>query len=247
MLEKLNLEHILFLDVETVPEFENFNELTPVKQKLWEQKSAYKRKYDAEEGEEISAEDYYKNAGIWSEFGKVVCISVGFFNVSNAGNTTEFRVKSFYNDNEEIVLKAFSDLLDNYYNGPQNLLCGHNIKEFDVPYLARRILIKGIKMPKKLNLFGKKPWETPLLDTLELWKFGDYKHYTSLKLLTEILGIASPKDDIDGSQVRSVYYEGKDLIRIADYCEKDVIAVAQVVLRFSNKPLLNPDEIVHLD
>jgi hypothetical protein len=177
----------------------------------------------------------------------VICISVGFFNISNGGVTREFRVKSIYNDDEEKVLREFSDLLENYYSGAQKLLCGHNIKEFDIPFLARRILIKGLPIPKKMRLFGKKPWETPLLDTLELWKFGDYKHYTSLKLLTEILGIASPKDDIDGSQVRNVYYDEKDLVRIADYCEKDVIAVAQIILRFSNKPLLNSNEIIHLD
>lgn len=247
MLENINLEHILFLDIETVPEHKYHADLSPVKQKLWEQKTIYKRRYDARDGEDISAEDYYINAGIWAEFGKIICISVGFFNVFNGGHTKEFRVKSIYGDDEALVLKEFSDLLDNYFNGPEKLLCGHNIKEFDIPYLARRILIKGLVLPKKLRLFGKKPWEIPHLDTLELWKFGDYKHYTSLKLLTEILGIASPKDDIDGSQVRSVYYEDNDLKRIANYCEKDVIAVAQVLLRLSGEPLLVPDNIILLD
>jgi uncharacterized protein YprB with RNaseH-like and TPR domain len=245
MLTNLNLEDILFIDIETVPEHEQFEDLNAAKQKLWEQKSAYKRRYDAADGEEISAKAYYKNAGIWAEFGKVICISVGFFNIFNGGKS-EFRVKSIYGDDEEVVLKEFTDLIENYFNAPQKLLCGHNIKEFDVPYLCRRLLVKGLPMPQKLNLFGKKPWEIPHLDTLELWKFGDYKHYTSLKLLTEILGIASPKDDIDGSQVRSVYYEDNDLKRIADYCEKDVIAVAQVLLRFSNRPLLENEHIIHL-
>lgn len=247
MLEQIHLEHILFLDIETVPEHKHHADLSPAMQKLWEQKTAYKRRYEAKGGEAISAESYYENAGIWAEFGKIVCISVGFFNIIKTAKTKEFRVKSIYGDNEEVILKEFSDLLDTYFKGPNNMLCGHNIKEFDIPYVARRILINGLTLPKKLRLFGKKPWEVPHLDTLELWKFGDYKHYTSLKLLTQILGIPSPKDDIDGSQVRRVYYDENDLKRIAAYCEKDVIAVAQVVLRLSAQPLMEEDKIVHLD
>ncbi len=247
MFEQLNLENVLFLDIETVPEFENFLDLSPTRQQLWAKKSAYKRKYDAADDEIISPEDYYKNAGIWAEFGKVICISVGFLHIFNDGHTKEFRVKSIYGHEEEVVLKAFSDLLVQHFHEPQKLLCGHNIKEFDIPYLARRILINSLPMPKKLSLFGKKPWEIPHLDTLELWRFGDYKHFTSLKLLTEILGIPSPKDDIDGSQVRQVYYEEQDIKRIANYCEKDVIAVAQVLLKFAGQPLLQKDQIVHLD
>jgi uncharacterized protein YprB with RNaseH-like and TPR domain len=251
MIDNLNLEDILFIDIETVPEHKEFEDLNPIRQKLWEQKSAYKRRYEASldksEEDEITPKAYYKNAGIWAEFGKVICISVGFFNVFNGGKTREFRVKSIFGDDETALLNEFSDLITNYFNSPQKLLCGHNIKEFDIPYLCRRFLIKNLPLPQKLNLFGKKPWEIPHLDTLELWKFGDYKHFTSLKLLTEILGIASPKDDIDGSQVRGVYYDENNLKRIADYCEKDVIAVAQVLLRFSNLKLLQPDQIVHLD
>ncbi len=245
MLGNINLEDVLFIDIETVPEYQNFEDLNDTRQKLWEQKSAYKRRFDAKDAEEITPKDYYKNSGIWAEFGKVICISVGYFNFFNGGKY-EFRVKSIYGDDESTVLKEFADLIENYFNAPQKLLCGHNIKEFDIPYLCRRLLIKGLPMPQKLNLFGKKPWEIPHLDTLELWKFGDYKHFTSLKLLTEILGIASPKDDIDGSQVRNVYYEEKNLKRIANYCEKDVIAVAQVMLRFSNMPLIEKEDIIHL-
>lgn len=246
MLNTLKLDKVLFLDIETVPEYKSFQDLSPVKQKLWEQKSAYKRQYEAKSDEEISAETYYKNAGIWAEFGKIICISVGYFNVlGHDDDTYEFRIKSFYGHDENDMLTSFSKLLNKYYNRSDQLICGHNIKEFDIPYMARRFLINGIQLPKILNLFGKKPWEVPHLDTLELWKFGDYKHFTSLKLLTEILGIASPKDDIDGSQVREVYYGDKDLDRIVTYCEKDVIAVAQVVLRLSGRGLLQDDQIIY--
>lgn len=245
MFNSLKLDKVLFLDIETVPEYEEFKDLSQIKQKLWEQKSAYKRRFEAKEGEEITAESYYKNAGIWAEFGKIVCISVGYFNISVHDDEYEFRIKSYYGHDERDILNDFAELLKNYFNKPNQLLCGHNIKEFDIPYMARRLLINGIQLPKILNLFGKKPWEVPHLDTLELWKFGDYKHFTSLKLLTDILGIPSPKDDIDGSQVRQVYYDDKDLDRIAKYCEKDVIAVAQVLLSLSGKELLTDNQIIH--
>ena len=105
------------------------------------------------------------------------------------------------------------------------------------------MIINGVNLPKKLNLFGKKPWEIPHLDTMDLWKFGDYKHYTSLKLLTQILGVPSPKEDINGSQVAEVYYKEKNLDRIVRYCENDTIAVAQLVLRFQNLPIIEDEYI----
>ncbi len=242
MLDKIQLQHLLFIDIETVPEQKKFEGLSAVKQGLWEQKSKYKRAYEAQNEKEISASEYYNRAGIWAEFGKIICISVGFFNMEK--DSIEFRVKSFFGDNEKQLLIQFSKLLQTSFEKKHSLLCGHNIKEFDVPYIARRILINALPLPKSLNLMGKKPWEVPHLDTLELWKFGDYKHFTSLKLLTEILGIPSPKDDIDGSQVRDVYYDHQDLKRIKIYCEKDVVAVAQVILRLTNRPLLTPKQII---
>lgn len=237
MLEKIHLNNILFLDIETVPQEENFDRLDSEMQTLWDQKTQYQRR------EEFTPEEFYERAGIWAEFGKIICISVGYF--TNKNDIRHFRVTSFFGD-EVQILKDFSSLLSNHYNGAQHLLCGHNSKEFDIPFIARRMVINGIKIPQKLNLFGKKPWEIPHLDTLELWKFGDYKHFTSLKLLTKILGIPTPKDDIDGSQVAQVYYVEKDIDRIITYCEKDVIAVAQVFLKFRREDLLVDDEIVHV-
>ena len=142
------------------------------------------------------------------------------------------------------LLSEFKVLLDKHFTKKDNVLCAHNGKEFDFPFIARRMIIHKIEIPKKLNLFGKKPWEVPHLDTLELWKFGDYKTYTSLKLMTHILGIPSPKDDIDGSEVRDVFYKDQDIDRIIRYCEKDTIAVAQIILRLRNEELLVDDEIL---
>lgn len=237
MIEKINLNHILFLDIETVPEQENYTLLDTEMQELWEQKTQYQRK------EDFTANEFYERAGIWAEFGKIVCISVGYF--TNKNDIRNFRVTSFYGEEKEI-LHDFSNLVNQYFSQPQHLLCGHNSKEFDIPFIARRMIINGLTIPQKLNLFGKKPWEIPHLDTLELWKFGDYKHFTSLKLLTKILNIPTSKDDIDGSQVGYVYYVEKNIDRIITYCEKDVIAVAQVFLRLRKEDLLVPDEIVHV-
>ena len=237
MIEKINLNNILFLDIETVPENAYFTELDTEMQVLYEQKTQYQRK------EEFTAEEYYDRAGIWAEFGKIVCISVGFFN--NKNDVRNFRVTSFFGE-EKKILTDFNNLLNNHYNQPQHLLCGHNAKEFDIPFLARRMIINQITIPNKLNLFGKKPWEIPHLDTLELWKFGDYKHYTSLKLMCKILNIPSPKEDIDGSQVGHVYYVDKDIDRIITYCEKDTIAVAQIFLRLRREDLLVEEEIIHV-
>ena len=237
MIEKIRLDSILFLDIETVPQEEHFNSLDDEMKSLWEHKTQYQRK------EDFTAEDFYDRAGIWAEFGKIVCISVGYFIIK--GDIRNFRVTSFFGEEKKILLD-FNNLLNNPFNAPQYILCGHNAKEFDFPFIARRMIINQVTIPNKLNLFGKKPWEIAHLDTLELWKFGDYKHFTSLKLLTKILGIPSPKGDIDGSQVGHVFYVEKDIDRIVTYCEKDVIAVAQVFLRFRNEDLLIEDEIIHV-
>jgi len=237
MITKLNLENILFLDIETVPEVQDFKDLDSEKQELWELKSKYQRH------DEYTAEEFYPSAGIWAEFGKIICISVGYFTFK--GDLRNFRTTSFYGE-EKKLLKDFKNLLISHFSQTKHLLCAHNGKEFDFPYIARRMIINGISLPYKLNLFGKKPWEVPHLDTLELWKFGDYKNYTSLKLLTSVLGIPSPKDDIDGSDVYRVYYEENDLSKILEYCEKDTIAVAQIFLRLRGEDILQDSEIIHI-
>jgi len=232
---KTALENILFLDIETVPEVASFDVLTEEKKVLFSDKTQYQRK------EDVSVETFYQKAGIWAEFGKIVCISVGYF-TKNALER-QFRVTSFIGE-ESQILTDFKNLLEKHFYKSEHLLCAHNGKEFDFPYIARRMIINRIAIPEKLNLFGKKPWEIAHLDTMDLWKFGDYKHYTSLKLLANILDIPSPKDDIDGSQVAEVYYKDNDVKRIATYCEKDTIAVAQLLLRFNNQDILKEEEII---
>ena len=235
MLDRINLAQILFLDIETVPQEREFNLLNEEVQQLYEEKTRYQRKG------EITAEDFYAQAGIWAEFGKIVCISVGYFTYKMGER--QFRTTSFLGD-EPQILREFSNLLNTHFNRPEHLMCGHNAKEFDFPYIARRMIINGMKVPAKLNLMGKKPWEVPHLDTMEMWKFGDYKHYTSLKLLAHILQIPSPKDDINGADVAGVYYQEGDIDRIARYCEKDVIAVAQIALRLQGEELLDESELI---
>lgn len=235
----LNIEDfskVLFLDIETVRAHRHFEGLPEDWQQLWASKTAAQRN-------EIPPDQFYiERGGILAEFGKIVCISVGFLYTTKDG-ARKFRIRSFWGDEEPKLLQDFADLLNTHFNTPQHLLCAHNGKEFDFPYIARRMVVHQIPLPKLLNTFGKKPWEVHHLDTMELWKFGDRKNYTALKLLTACLQIPSPKDDIDGSQVGHVYWEENDLPRIAAYCQKDVLAVAQVLLRFCGQPLLQDPEI----
>lgn len=235
MLENIPLDKILFLDIETVAQQPDFNKVDERLQKFWEQKSKYI-------APEETPEDAYSRAGIYAEFGKIVCISVGF--ISYEGNRKTLRLKSFYGDDEKLLLEEFFELLRNYFNSPNHLLCAHNGKEFDFPYIARRALVNGLDIPSILDLAGKKPWEVAHLDTLQLWKFGDYKNYTSLGLLTAIFDIPTPKDDIDGSMVNQVYWEEKDVERIKIYCEKDVVALTQLFLRYRNEALIEEEDMV---
>ncbi len=239
MLEQFKVEDVLFIDIETVPQEKEFRQVSNVLQELWDKKSTQFRK----EGE--AAADVYQRAGIYAEFGKIVCISAGIATIRNG--LRHFRVKSFAGRDEKVLLTDFAQMLNGFTIpvGKKELdasknICGHNIREFDFPFIARRMLINGLKLPAILDIAGKKPWEVKLLDTLDLWKFGDFKHYTSLKLLTTIFGIPSPKDDIDGSDVARVYYQENDVERIAIYCEKDVLATAQLFLRFKGEPLIDP-------
>ncbi len=237
MLGNLNLGKVLFLDIETVPQIYNHSDLDEATQYHWAKKNAYLLRDGSDPA------DIYDRAGILAEFGKIICISVGI--VTNNETKHAVRTKSFYGDEEAALLIQFAALLSQHYSSPDSLLCAHNGKEFDIPYICRRMLINGITIPDILNIAGKKPWEVKHLDTMELWKFGDYKNYTSLELLTYVFNIPTPKDDIDGSQVAMIYYEEKDLNRIVKYCEKDVVATVQLMLRYLGKPLIEEQNIVH--
>jgi len=235
MLDSIKIEDVLFLDIETVPAASSFEKLDPLMQPLWEKKSKQFR------SPEQTAGDVFERAGIYSEFGKIICISVGLIKEKNP---LSFRIKSFFGSDEKVILTEFSAMLSKFSKSNREaLLCAHNGKEFDYPYIARRMIINRLIIPEILDNAGKKPWEVKLLDTMDLWKFGDYKNYTSLDLLTSILGIPTPKDDIDGSMVAGIYYNENDMERIVRYCEKDVLAIAQVLLRYMNMPAIEIDKI----
>ena len=231
ILKNISTEKILFLDIETAPQYADYKSIPEDFKKLWDEKA--KKKYPEEK-----PSDVYKSAGIYAEFGKVVCITVGMFSGQS------FRLKAFYGDDEQKMLEGFSSLLNKYYNTDEHFLCAHNGKEFDFPFLARRILVNEIKIPRILDNAGRKPWEIRHLDTMELWKFGDYKSYTSLNLLASIFGIPSPKGDMDGSMMYKVYWEDKDWDRIVKYNQKDVLTVAQVFLKFKGEKLIEEKDVV---
>jgi len=244
---KSDLPKIMFLDIETVPQTSDFSELSPELAHLWEDKFnlIHKRMPEKYGEETTAAEGFNTSAGIYSEFGKIVCISVGFIHFQ--GFEMHFRAKSFSGDDEKLILSDFIHLINKFSVSKEQTLCGHNIKEFDIPYICRRMLINGLALPAIFQIAGKKPWEINFIDTLELWKFGDYKNYTALKLLTAVFGIPTPKDDIDGSQVAEVYYKEKNISRIALYCQKDVVATAQVFLRMNGFELMKAENIEHIN
>jgi len=236
MLDLTQLDKVLFLDIETVPETYRFSDVDPATAHLFELKNM---RYKTDD--KTFAQVYDEKAGIYAEFGKIVCISVGFVRSTATGR--QIHIKSYFHDDEETLLRQFIRLLEDNYNTINHRLCGHNSKEFDIPFLCRRILINGLKLPNVLNLAGKKPWEIQHLDTMELWKFGDYKAYTSLALLCNIFKIPTPKDDISGADVARVYYEEEDLPRIARYCEKDVVALIQLFLRMNGEDMIHEGEV----
>ncbi|MFC1734007.1 3'-5' exonuclease [candidate division KSB1 bacterium] len=233
MLNEIQLSKILFLDIETVPAFESYDDLDNNFRKLWDQKAMRISKEESE-----TPDILYERAGIYAEFGKIICISAGLMK----GN--EFRIKSFYGDDEKSLLNDFANMLSHFKTSRDHLLCAHNGKEFDFPYISRRMLINDIRIPDILDIAGKKPWEVAHLDTMELWKFGDFKSYTSLDLLATVFNIPTPKDDIDGSQVAHVYWQEKNLDRIVTYCQKDVLTIAQLMHKYKGLPLIKAEDVV---
>lgn len=241
MMDTIKLDDILFLDIETVPEVYRYDELDEDLRELWAGKHRFIMERD-----DVTAEELYDKAGIYAEFAKVVCVSTAIFYTKN--DMQKLRVKSFYGEDEKTLLQEFSAVLTRFANARfERHICGHNIREFDVPFLARRMLINGLPLPDLLDLAGKKPWEVRHIDTMNLWKFGDYKHFTSLALLARIFGIPTPKDDISGADVGKVFWEEKDIERIRVYCEKDAITVARLMQRFRNLAMIEDEQIEYVD
>lgn len=233
MLTHIKLEKVLFLDIETVPQHPAYDSLPEKFKQLWDHKAKRLSTVETDTPELL-----YERAGIYAEFGKIICISVGFM------RNNQLRIKSFAGEDEATLLNEFAELLNIRFSTPDILLCAHNGKEFDFPYLCRRMLINGIHLPVILDTSGRKPWEVQHIDTMEMWKFGDYKSYTSLNLLTAIFDIPTPKDDIDGSQVGKIYWQENDIQRIATYCQKDVVAIVQLLLRYKGLPLIEQENII---
>lgn len=231
------LHNILFLDIETAPQYPDYDAVPENWRALWDLKSNTLLKYH--EGETNSS--LYPRAGIYAEFGKIICISCGV--LQGSGENRKIIIKSFSGEDEKILLTQFIEMINKWVAGEPKFLCAHNGKEFDFPYLCRRMLVHHLSIPSTLNSAGKKPWEVPHLDTLELWKFGDFKNFTSLNLLAHTLGINTPKDDIDGSRVWEVYWKERNLPRIVTYCQKDVVTVAQILLRMSGERLISEENI----
>ncbi len=236
-MQNIRLENLLLIDIETVSEKPTFDELNEDWQTLWQEKVQRTLPEDT-----TAAEFYPQRAAVMAEFAKVICISVGYF--KRDGKAFHLRVKSFYGDDEKILLQDFIAALQKMEaNNNKWSFTGHNIKEFDIPFICRRLLINGMAIPPFLDFQNMKPWETNMVDTFQYWRFGDYKHFTSLKLLAAALNVPSPKDDIDGSMVGDVYWKEKNLERIVTYCQKDVITTSNIILRFKNLPLLTDDQV----
>ncbi len=231
------VHNILFLDIETVPQHPSFDLMPNDWKDLWTKKAEALLRTREEE----TTESIYPRAGIYAEFGKIICISCGY--IQGGSDQKKITLKSFAGDNEKLLLHEFSEMVNRWAANEPKFLCAHNGKEFDFPYLCRRLIINRLPIPAVLNMSGKKPWEVNHLDTMELWKFGDFKSYTSLNLLAHALGVPTPKDDIDGSMVWEVYWKEKNLDRIVTYCQKDVVTVAQIFLRMQGETLIKNENI----
>ena len=239
--QKQILKNILFLDIESVSCAPNYQDLDENFQVLWSRKANI---LGVEEPDAIS-DLFFQKAGIYAEFGKVIVIGLGFFTFDDEG-TPNFRVKSISSHDEYEVLNQFREIVERFPQGSLRL-CAHNGKEFDVPYLCRRMVTQGVPLPPALDIRGKKPWEVNHLDTMELWKFGDRKNFTSLHLLATLFGITSSKEIMRGDEVNHYYYKKNDLDTINQYCKQDVIVAAQVFLKMHGFPLIDPSSIIMSD
>ena len=239
-MQNIILENLLLIDIETVSSASRHEHLTDEWKEIW------KEKISRLLPDGVSPEEFYPmRAAILAEFGKVVCISIGYFKKEN--HSWQLKLKSFHGKNEKELLTEFNKLFRQSPSDKQWCFTGHNIKEFDIPFLCRRMIINNIEIPSSLDFQNMKPWETPVIDTLHLWRFGDYKHYISLNLLAAVLNVPSPKTDMDGSKVGGVFWEEDDLTRISRYCQQDVATVANIILRFKNLPLLTSGQIISVN
>lgn len=232
-----NLFDLLIIDIETVPKVQSFENLSNNWQELWDEKVSKTMP------ELSSEESFKKKAGILAEFGKIICISVAYF-FENHQKELCLKVKNVSSHSEKEVLEGFIKITNQFQKKFKKFqFAGHNIREFDIPFICRRMIVNNIELPEYFQLQDKKPWDIKMLDTMSWWKFGDYKNFTSLHLLANVLDVPTSKIDMDGSQVQEVYYVENNLQRIVDYCNLDVQVVANIILRFKNMPILLPQHV----
>lgn len=237
-MQNITLEQLILIDIETVPQHPDFDLLNEEWKQLWQEKTQRSLPDFTS-----PAEFYPQRAGVMAEFAKIICISMGYF--TKQGNVLQLRLKSFYGDDEKVLLQNFVTVLNQVETKNNKWsFAGHNIKEFDIPFICRRLLVNSLPIPVYLDFQNMKPWDTNMVDTFQYWRFGDYKNYTSLKLLAAAMGVPSPKDDIDGSMVADVYWKEKNLERIVTYCQKDVVTTGNIILRFKNIELLKEEQVV---
>ena len=235
----IDIKNTLIIDIETVSATHSFNELDDRLKKQWDRKAALIRNEENLDSEEL----FFERAGIYAEFGKIICIAFGMYAKTETGNLG-LRIKAYGSQNEKEVLLNFKDLIDNKLDRENLILCAHNGKEFDYPYLCRRYLVNEMAIPFALQIAGKKPWEIKHMDTMEIWKFGERKNYTSLDLLAAIFNIDSSKVKMDGSMVNKVYYQDNDLDKIVEYCKEDVLVTANLLLKLNLMPAIARKDVV---
>jgi hypothetical protein len=234
-------ENLLLIDIETVPMVKSYDQMSEKMQRLWDKKSLLIDNQNPK-----TDETFAEKAGIYAEFGKIICIGLGYFVKSKSAYT--LKIKTLANHDEKVILEDFKVVCNKFFKAPLKQFCGHNIREFDIPYICRRTFINQMSLPDIIaDLQNKKPWENPMLDTLQFWKFGEYKNFTSVDLLSTVLQIESPKGDIDGSDVARVYWQENDLERIVNYCNRDIVTVGQILMRLNGMNLLNEDELTYID
>nr|WP_295929278.1 3'-5' exonuclease [uncultured Dyadobacter sp.] len=239
---KKRAKNFLLLDIETVCAQKSYDLLPERMQKLWDKKALSLKK-----GDDVTtnADYFYDRGAIYAEFGKIICIAFGGY-YWNEKDEIAFKVSSFSGNDEAQLLLQFKALIEKY-PAEQLVLCAHNGKEFDFPFVCRRMLIHRIEIPKALQITGKKPWELLHQDTMDLWKFGDYKSFTSLDLLAAVFDIPGSKNEMSGSEVTKVYYEENDLAKISRYCREDVVVLGQLYLRLNGLDQIPPENIVRVE
>lgn len=232
---------IVFFDLETASEYESLDQLAlnkPKMAELWSKRCEYLRSR-FEENKDMTDEQLYEaKAALTPEFARIVCATFG--RVTFIGEDPNVIIKSYCSEHEDEVLDGIQKVFDKFASLK---FSGHNIKRFDIPMMCKRLLIHGRSLPKGLQIQNLKPWEMPFIDTSEVWSFGAWQEgFVSLELLVTAIGLETPKGDIKGEDVSRVFWQDGDTHRIAEYCQRDVFAGIQALLKLSGLPVVEEFE-----